>query len=122
MPTYLVERYWPGVTNELLVEALNRGRQMMQQMYTEGAAVHHLTSILIPAEEVVFSLYEGPSAAAVLELNEGAVIPVARIVDAIQVTALDRLAKGRRIGATGLNPPRTRWLTCCEAASGAAAN
>ena len=86
MPVYLVERYWPGVTNELLVEALNRGRQMMQQLCADGTPVHHVTSILIPAEEVVFSLYEGQSSAAVRALNERADIPVSRIVAAITVT------------------------------------
>jgi hypothetical protein len=88
--TYLVERYWPGVTNELLAEAMNRGRQVMGQMCAEGTPVRHVTSILIPAEEVVFSMYEGPSTAAVLQLNERAAIPVSRIVDAIPVEGLHR--------------------------------
>jgi hypothetical protein len=84
---YLVERYWPGVTSELLLEALSRGRQMTEQMGVEGIRVHHLTSILIPSEEVVFSLYEGPSTATVRQLNERAAIPVSRIVDAIHLPA-----------------------------------
>jgi hypothetical protein len=83
---YLVERYWPGVTSELLLEALNRGRQVMEQMRTEGTSVGEVITILIPAEEVVFSVYEGPSAAAVRRLNERADIPVSRIVEAIAVT------------------------------------
>ena len=86
MPTYLVERYWPGVTSELLLEALNRGRRVMEQMNAEGTPVRDVTSILIPAEEVVFSVYEGPSADAVRQLNERAGIPVSRIVGAIAVT------------------------------------
>ena len=86
MPTYLVERYWPGVTSELLLEALDRGRRAMEQMHVEGTRVRDITSILIPAEEVVFSVYEGPSAAAVRELNERADIPVSRIVEAIAIT------------------------------------
>jgi hypothetical protein len=86
VPTYLVERYWPGVTSELLLEALNRGRRVMEQMNAEGTRVRDVTSILIPAEEVVFSVYEGPSAATVLQFNERAGIPVSRIVEAISVT------------------------------------
>lgn len=86
MPTYLVERYWPGVTRELLVEALNRGRQVMEQMSGEGTVVCDISCILIPGEEVVFSVYAGPSAAAVRQLNERAGIPVSRIVEAIAVT------------------------------------
>jgi hypothetical protein len=85
VPTYLVERYWPGVTSELLLEALNRGRQVMEQMRAEGISVGGVTTILIPGEEVVFSVYQAPSATVVRHLNERAGIPVSRIVEAIRV-------------------------------------
>jgi hypothetical protein len=62
----------------------------MPQMCAEGTPVHHATSILIPSEEVVFSLYEASSTIAVLQLNERASIPVRRIVDAIPVKELRR--------------------------------
>lgn len=83
MPTYLVERYWPGVTSEVLLEALKRGRQAMKEMSVEGTRVRDISCTLIPGEEVVFSVYEGPSAAAVRQLNQRAGIPVSRIVEAI---------------------------------------
>jgi hypothetical protein len=86
VPTYLVERYWPGVTSELLLEALYRGRQVMLQMRGEGIPIRDISCTLIPGEEVVFSVYEGPSADVVRELNERAGIPVSRIVEAIAVT------------------------------------
>lgn len=87
MPTYLVERYWPGVTSELLVEALKRGRRVMEEMSSQGTRVRDISCTLIPSEEVVFSVYEGSSAAEVRQLNERAGIPVSRIVEAIIVTA-----------------------------------
>jgi len=83
VPTYLVERYWPGVTSEVLLEALKRGRQVMKEMSVEGTRVRDISCTLIPGEEVVFSVYEGPSAAVVRQLNERAGIPVSRIVEAI---------------------------------------
>ena len=86
MPMYLVERYWPGVTRQLLVEALERGRRVMEQMRREGTHVRSINCTLIPSEDVVFSMYEGPSAASVCQLNERAGIPVSRIVEAIAVT------------------------------------
>ena len=86
MPTYLVERYWPGVTRERLLRALQRGRQVMAQMSGEGTCVRDISCTLIPSEEVVFSVYEGPSSVAVRQLNERAGIPVSRIVEAIAVT------------------------------------
>lgn len=85
MPTYLVERYWPGVTSELLLEALTRSRRVMEEMSVEGTRVRDVSCTLIPSEEVVFSVYEGPSADAVGQLNERAGIPVSRIVEAIAV-------------------------------------
>jgi hypothetical protein len=89
VPTYLVERYWPGVTSELLLEALARGRRVMAEMQAEGTRVRDVSCTLIPEEEVVFSVYEGPSAAAVRQLNERAAIPVSRIVEVISVTEIN---------------------------------
>ena len=86
MPTYLVERYWPGVTLEQLLEALERGQRVIEEMNQEGTRIHDISCTLIPGEEVVFSVYNGPSAAAVRRLNERASIPVSRIVDAIAVS------------------------------------
>jgi hypothetical protein len=86
VPTYLVERYWPGVTNELLLEALNRGRRVMEQLSSEGTRVRDIMSVLIPEEEVVFSFYDGPSADAVRQINERAGIRVSRIVEAIWIS------------------------------------
>lgn len=85
MPTYLVERYWPGVTSELLLEALNRGQQVMEEMGGEGTPIRDISCTLIPGEEVVFSVYEGPSAEAIRQFNERAAIPVSRIVEAITI-------------------------------------
>jgi uncharacterized protein DUF4242 len=86
VPTYLVERYWPGVTRELLLEGLNRGQRVINEMDAKGMRIRDVSCILIPGEEVVFSVYEGPSADTVLQLNERAGIPVSRIVEAIFVT------------------------------------
>ena len=87
MPTYLVERYWPGVTMERLLEAMERGRHVMEQMSGQGTYIRDISCTLIPGEEVVFSVYEGPSAVEIRQLNERADIPVSRIVEAIAVTS-----------------------------------
>jgi hypothetical protein len=55
-------------------------------MRVEGTRIRDITSIFILSEEVVFSVYEGPSAAVVRELNQRADIPVSRIVEAIAIT------------------------------------
>ena len=86
MPTYLVERYWPGVTRHKVLEALQRGRRVIEEMSDEGTRVREISCILIPGEEVVFSVYEGPSVNAVRQLNERAGIPLSRIVEAVAIT------------------------------------
>jgi hypothetical protein len=54
----------------------------MSQMGDQDIHVRAISCTLIPAEEVVFSVYEGSSAAAIRQLNERAGIPVSRIVEA----------------------------------------
>jgi Protein of unknown function (DUF4242) len=86
VPTYLVERYWPGVTIERLLAALERSRRVIEEMTGEGTPIRDVSCTLIPGEEVVFSVYDGPSAIAVRQLNQRAGIPISRIVEAIAVT------------------------------------
>jgi hypothetical protein len=81
----LVERHWPGVTSERLLEALQRGRRVMKQMRGEGTRVRDISGTLLQGEEVVFSVHEGPSVVAVRQLRKQAGIPVSRIVEAITV-------------------------------------
>ena len=89
VPTYLVERYWPGVTIERLLAALERGQRVIEEMSGEGTLIRDVSCTLIPGEEVVFSVYEGPSAAAVRRFNERAGIPLSRIVEAIAMAGDD---------------------------------
>ena len=84
--TYLVERYWPGVTSELIRDALSRERRVIDEMSVEGILVRDISWTLIPSEEVVFSVYEGTSAAAVRQVSERADIPISRLVEAIVVS------------------------------------
>lgn len=85
MPTYLVERYWPGVTAEELLAARERERAVIARMSAEGASIRVVSSTLIPADEVLLSIYEAPTATVVRRLNEQAAIPFDRIVEAAQV-------------------------------------
>lgn len=56
---------------------------MMEEINSEETRLCHISSILIPGDEVVISVYDGLSAAAVGRLNERVGILVSRIVDAI---------------------------------------
>jgi hypothetical protein len=83
--TYLVERYWPGIDEVQLrglLPALDREASAMRE---EGKAVAHVGSILMPADQVVFTLIAAVSEAAVRELNERVHMPIDRVAEAIQL-------------------------------------
>ena len=54
--TYLVERYWPGVDLGQLRAGLARLDETARAMTAEGSLVAHVGSILMPVDQVVFSL------------------------------------------------------------------
>ncbi|HEY7927706.1 MAG TPA: hypothetical protein VIG86_09865, partial [Candidatus Dormibacteraeota bacterium] len=53
---FLVERYWPGVDEEVLRSALPRLELSARAMTAEGHHVHHVGSLLMPADQVVISV------------------------------------------------------------------
>jgi hypothetical protein len=78
--TYLVERYWPGVTEAALAAALERA--------TAGGndkRLRHVHSVLILSDEVVFSVFQAASAADVESANRLADAPFERVVEAVAV-------------------------------------
>ncbi len=53
------------------------------EMRAEGISIQHIGAILMPADQVVFSLIEARSEADVRHLNERAELPLDRIATAI---------------------------------------
>jgi Protein of unknown function (DUF4242) len=83
--TFLVERYWPGVSSAGLEAAVARGRRSAVEMRRAGTRIRYLRSTLVPAEETVYCLFEAIGATDVRELNERAAIPFDRIVEAVSL-------------------------------------
>jgi hypothetical protein len=81
--TYLVERYWPGIDLARLRAVLGRLDAAARAMTVEGKRVEHLGSILMPVDEVVFSLIAAADESIVREVNARAELPVDRISAAI---------------------------------------
>jgi hypothetical protein len=90
--TFLVERYWPGVTADALAAAVRRGKRVAEAMTQEGTPVRYLSSTLVPNDELVLCLFEAASAEAVSELSARAEMPVDRIVEAVSLVSLERAA------------------------------
>jgi hypothetical protein len=81
--TFLVERYWPGIDDEGLRAALPRLEHVARAMQAEGRPVEHLGSLLMSADQVVFSVVRAGSEAAVREANERAGLPLDRIAEVV---------------------------------------
>ena len=81
--TFVVERYWPGVSAASLEAAVSRGGRSAAEMRREGRHVRYLHSTLVPADETVFCFFEAAERQDVLELNERADLPFDRIVEAV---------------------------------------
>jgi hypothetical protein len=80
MSTFLVERYWPGVTRPALDAAVDRLQQVLLGSPPHGP-VAHVASLLVDADEVVFCLFSATSPEAVEAVNERADFPFDRIVE-----------------------------------------
>jgi len=76
----MVECYWPDVTDEKAEAVAARARSSADALTREGSPVRYMGSILMPADDVVFYLFEGSSADAVREASERAEIPFERVV------------------------------------------
>jgi hypothetical protein len=81
--TFLVERYWPGVDEAMARTVVLNLEREARAMTAEGTPVGHLGSILMPADEVVFSLIEASDERTARQLNERADVPLDRIAAAI---------------------------------------
>jgi hypothetical protein len=77
MTTYLVECYWPGVAASDVAAALERA--------TTDADAHGVDSILVPEDEIVLCVFEGPSADAVLEASRRSGFPSERVTRSIHL-------------------------------------
>ena len=88
--TFLVERYWPGVDEVMARSVVSSLERAARAMTAEGIPVEHVGSILMPADQVVFSLIEAADEQAARQVNERADIPLDRIAAAIALGLRNR--------------------------------
>jgi hypothetical protein len=82
--TFVVECYWPEITEEQAREALSRVAPLQ---VSSGPAdeVRSLGCILVPSDGMVLFLFRGPSEDLVRERSERAEVPFDRVVESIQI-------------------------------------
>jgi predicted TIM-barrel fold metal-dependent hydrolase len=66
---YLVERYWPGANPTRVSRADEQVRRAVRDLAQEGTRIRMLGSTFIPAEEVIFTLFEAAREADVVEAH-----------------------------------------------------
>ena len=82
--TYLVECFWPGVSEARVARAVRQ----LAVAGTGGDAVSWVDSILVPDDEIVLCVFEGRSVEAVRASAGRAGLPAERIVTCVQVPTL----------------------------------
>jgi hypothetical protein len=80
---FLLERFWPGVTTDSAVDAA--ASLAAAAAASSPGRVRHLRSGIVPADEVVWSMVEADSEAAVIAVTTLARYPVDRISATIVV-------------------------------------
>jgi hypothetical protein len=91
--SYLVECYWPGVSEEKLAVAAQRARQAASELRRDGRELRFLGSILVPADETVFCFFDGVEAD-VRAVSEQAGVPFERVLESLRIDGKQR--QGRR--------------------------
>jgi hypothetical protein len=91
LESFLVERYWPGIDLPGLRSVIGRLDSAAEAMTAEGVRVQHLGSILMPVDEVVFSLIAAADESVVRDVNARAGLPVDRITVAVTVRSSNPL-------------------------------
>jgi hypothetical protein len=82
--SYLVECYWPGVSQQALLDAAHRTREATSELRLRGRDIDFLASILVPEDETVFSLFRG-SEADVRLASKRAGLPFERVLASLRV-------------------------------------
>jgi hypothetical protein len=82
--SYVVECYWPGVSEEKLTAAARRADEAASALRELGADVDFVGSILVPADETVFCLFDGIEED-VREASERAGVPFERVLESLRV-------------------------------------
>lgn len=88
----LVECYWPGVTEQKVLAAVERVQAAIEQRRAYGRGPRLLGSILVPADETVFCLFDGEPAE-VEAVSAATDLPFERILISRWIDAIRRTSR-----------------------------
>jgi hypothetical protein len=81
--TFLVEHYWPGVTEKRFRATVERVRVAAEQLARDGVRIVFLHSTLVPEDEAAFCVFEASSADEVEQTYRRAEVTFERISAAV---------------------------------------
>jgi len=82
MPSFILETYVARLPEGGLGELVHRARAA-----TTGTSVSHVRSYFVPEDDMCMHVFEGPSAAAVRDIADGAGLEAERIVQSVDELA-----------------------------------
>lgn len=82
--SYLVECYWPAISEQKLSAAVLRVREEASELRRHGRDVEFLGSILVPEDETVFCLFDGAEED-VRAVSERAGMPFERVLASLRI-------------------------------------
>jgi len=82
---FLVERYRPGLDESSARTAVTRLERAAQAMTEQGDPVVHVGSVLMPVDQVVFTVIEAIDEAAARRVHERAGLSLDRIAEAVSI-------------------------------------
>jgi hypothetical protein len=91
--TFLVEHYWPGVTESSFSAATESLREAADAITADGGTLRYLHSTLVPEDEAAFCVFHASSRALVELAYARAGVRFERILDAVE-TGVEPHAKG----------------------------
>lgn len=81
---FLVEHYWPGVTQASFADATERVGAAVQRMAESGSEIRFMHSTLVLEDEAAYCVLTAASAELVERAYEVAGIPFERLVEAVE--------------------------------------
>ena len=82
---YLVETYWPGVTESQLVAATRRAANAAVNLTAQGSEIRCMNAMLVSKDEVSFCVFEARSERTVAEACRDAELRFDRILQVVQI-------------------------------------
>lgn len=98
--TYLVEHYWPGVTEEAFRAAVGRVREASDELSRGGKPIHYLHSTFVPGDESALCVFAATSARLVRQAYAQAGVRFERIVLAVEIDPVQSVAARREAPPT----------------------